>query len=102
MNLTPDEREEILTDYSKSCIARSEEPMTFLDLLKQIQKDGPINILGEKTMAIAPHVFDEIVKEFEDLLCFRDALVQEKKVGDKLYDTIRLIAETLKTRKLDN
>jgi hypothetical protein len=42
--------------------------MTFLDLLKKIQSDGPIEIFGEKTIPIEPSVFDAIVEEFEKLL----------------------------------
>lgn len=70
--------------------------MTFLDLLKKIQSDGPIKILEYETIVIEPDVFDEIVKEFEGMSHFRDFFVAEKKTGDRLYDTIRRIAETLK------
>lgn len=41
--------------------------MTFLDLLKKIQSDGPINFNGIETIVIAPDVFDNIVEEFERL-----------------------------------
>lgn len=46
--------------------------MTFLDLLKKIQSDGPIEIHGEKTMVIKPDVFDCIVEEFEKLLAAKE------------------------------
>lgn len=48
------------------------KPMTFLDLLKKIQSDGPIEILGEKTIIIKPEVFDAIVEEFEKLLAAQE------------------------------
>jgi hypothetical protein len=42
--------------------------MTFLDLLKRIQSDGPIEIWAKKTIVVKPEVFDAIVEEFEKLL----------------------------------
>ena len=41
--------------------------MTFLDLLKKIQSDGPLNFNGIETIVIAPDVFNSIVEEFERL-----------------------------------
>lgn len=46
--------------------------MTFLDLLKKIQSDGPIEILGEEIFPIKSEVFDVIVEEVEKLLAAKE------------------------------